>query len=40
LDSDDVGLAPANKEKPVQIDTSTIKVAAKTKKVAGPRGKS
>jgi len=39
-DSDDVELTPTKKEKPVQIDTSTIKVAAKTKKVVEPRGKS
>ena len=41
-ESDDVGLAPAKKareEKPVQIDTSTIKLAAKTKKVAEPKAK-
>ena len=37
-ESDDVGLAPAE-GKPVQIDTSTIKVAAKTKKVVKPGAK-
>jgi len=42
-DGDDVGLAPTKKtkkEKPLQINTSKIKVAAKTKKVAEPRAKS
>ena len=41
-DNEDVGLVPAKKareEKPVQIDTSTIKVAATIKKVAKPRAK-
>ena len=40
---DDVGLAATKKvkkEKPIQIATSTIKVVAKTKKVAEPRAKS
>lgn len=41
-ESDDVGLAPAKmaKEgKPVQIDTSTVKVATTIKKVTKPRVK-
>ena len=41
-DGDDVGPAPAKKakeEKPIQIDTSTIKVAATIKKTAKPRAK-
>ncbi|CDW88318.1 UNKNOWN [Stylonychia lemnae] len=38
-DDDDVGLAPAKKQKPVQIDTSTIKVAATIKQVTKTRVK-
>ena len=41
-DNEDVGLVPAKKareEKPVQIDTSIIKVVATIKKVAKPRTK-
>jgi len=41
-DSEGVGLVPAKKareEKPVQIDTSTIKVAATIKKAAKSRAK-
>ena len=41
-DNEDVGLVPAKKareEMPVQIDTSTVKVAATIKKVVKPRTK-